>query len=152
MTKKFTEKQFNSLINIQQDYFSTSIFYDSGSYRNGELITTAGKAIGLNDKKIWDFIIENELENEAIALMNPISRPYVKDKLVEKEEKHVWMVDDYQTVSLDYGQWQLDDTPKSSEEYKFTRSEIMDSPFNINKLVKKSEEDDEINIEDDLPF
>lgn len=154
MTKKFTQKQFADLVRIQEKYFCDSTFYES--YISGEndlmKITTPEKAIRIENKKLGDFILDNKLEEEAIALMNTIARPYVKDKLVEKEERYVWMVDDGQTVSLDHGQWLLDNTPQYSDEYKFTQSDIMDSPFNISKLVKKSEEDDENIIEDGLPF
>lgn len=146
MVKKFTEKQYNTLIEVQLDYFSTSIFYASS-----EDISTVSEALQKDNKQLWDFIIGNELENEAIALMNPISRPYVKNDLVLKENKYYWGFQS-QTVSKDDGKWVLDEEPGTSDVRMFTKSEIIASPFDINQLTPSSELYDLTANEPDLPF
>lgn len=85
MTKKFTEKQYNMLVEIQEDQYSDDLFFESKSYENSIAYTVAQKY----DVLKW-FIDTNDLGNEAVALMNPLTREWAHDKFVEKEKRYVW--------------------------------------------------------------
>ena len=85
MSNKFTEKQYNMLVEIQEDQYSDDLFFESKSYENSIAYTVAQKY----DVLKW-FIGTNDLGNEAVALMNPITREWARDKFVEKEKKYVW--------------------------------------------------------------
>lgn len=85
MTKKFTEKQYNMLVEIQEDQYSDDLFFESKSYENSIAYTVAQKY----DVLKW-FIDTNDLGNEAVALMNPLTREWAHDKFIEEEERFLF--------------------------------------------------------------
>lgn len=89
MTKKFTEKQYNMLVEIQEDQYSDDLFFESKSYENSIAYTVAQKY----DVLKW-FIDTNDLGNEAVALMNPLTREWAHDKFVEEEKKFHFILKD----------------------------------------------------------
>ena len=70
MTKKFTEEQYQKIIDI---YRSSNDYVD---------------AIGL----VIDYIDELHLlrYEEALAIANPLTREWAHDKFVDKEKRYVW--------------------------------------------------------------
>lgn len=73
MTKKFTEEQYQEIINFED--FEVV-------YRLGIVDSFVGEII--------PFIDNNELQQEAMALANPLTREWAHDKFVEKEKKYYW--------------------------------------------------------------
>jgi len=73
------------LVEIQEDQYSDDLFFESKSYENSIAYTVAQKY----DVLKW-FIDTNDLGNEAVALMNPLTREWAHDKFVEKEKRYVW--------------------------------------------------------------
>ena len=70
---KFTEEQYQEIINF--DSFKTV-------YRLGLVDSFVGEII--------PFISNNDLQQEAMALANPLTREWAHDKFVEKEKKYYW--------------------------------------------------------------
>jgi len=80
---KFTEEQYQKIVDLQKSSYSWSIleqFTDFSFWRS--LISV--------DKKLTEFIHENDLQDELAAIANPITREWAHDKFVEKEKKYYW--------------------------------------------------------------
>lgn len=84
MSKKFTEEQFKKLVKIQEKYFSNNLLTYGIDGEN------PNQAISEYDNKLRLFIWVEDLLNEAIAIMNPVTREWAHDKFVEKEKKYYW--------------------------------------------------------------
>jgi len=84
MSKKFTEEQFKQLVKIQEKYFPHNVL------ENGLGVGSHRQAIHEYDIKMSDFIWVENLENEAVAIMNPRTREWAHEQFVEKENKYVW--------------------------------------------------------------
>lgn len=149
MTKKFTEKQYNMLVEIQEDQYSDDLFFESKSYENSIAYTVAQKY----DVLKW-FIDTNDLGNEAVALMNPLTREWAHDKFVEEEKKFLFtkikevegevlslnQCDKVAHIYLDFD----DPTP-------LTIKQVEDYGYNLDKFTKTPYEHD-TSEDDDLPF
>lgn len=81
---KFTEEHFNKLVWLQEKYFSNNVLDPATG--GGNLRGT----IRSNDQGLYNFIIYRDLENQAVALMNPATREWAHEQFVEKEKKSVW--------------------------------------------------------------
>ena len=84
MSKKFTEEQFNKLVEIKEKYFSNNLL------ANGIGGENPNQAIREYDIKLSDFIWIENLVNEAVAIMNPLTREWAHEQFVEKEKKYYW--------------------------------------------------------------
>lgn len=72
MSKKFTEEQYQKILNINLNTFQIDLV--------GELINYLSV-----DGTIWgDFL------NKALAIANPLTREWAHDKFVEKEKRYIW--------------------------------------------------------------
>ena len=122
MSKKFTEEQFKQLVKIQEKYFPHNVL------ENGLGVGSHRQAIHEYDIKMSDFIWVENLENEAVAIMNPRTREWAHEQFVEKEKKYVWR--DKYTGYVIYkmlNDWSLSATALG--EKHFTETELKDSPF-----------------------
>ena len=85
MTKKFTEEQYQKIVNLQEDEYRFSILEGGDDYSYGfwrRLIIVAAD--------IASFANENKLIDELAALANPLTREWARDRFVEKEKRYVW--------------------------------------------------------------
>ena len=85
MTKKFTEEQFKKLVQIQEGQYSDNLYFEPKSGNKA-----AEHVVERNNPELNDFINKNHLGNQAVALMNPLTRELAHDKYVEEEKKYVW--------------------------------------------------------------
>lgn len=79
MSNKFTEEQYQKIVNLQEDEYRFSILeggddYDYGFWRR--LIIVAAD--------VARFANENKLIDELAALANPLTREWAHNKFVEK--------------------------------------------------------------------
>lgn len=81
---KFTEEQFKQLVKIQEKYFSHNML------ENGLGGGSPCQAIHESDIKMSDFIWTENLENEAVAIMNPVTREWAHEQFVEEEKRYAW--------------------------------------------------------------
>ena len=85
MSKKFTEEQFNTLVRFQEDQYPDGLYFDAKDY-----LGSINCTIAHIDDDLQLFIYQNNLYNEAVAIMNPVTRELAHNKYVEKEKKYVW--------------------------------------------------------------
>ncbi|MGX7040979.1 hypothetical protein ACWN9M_04280 [Leuconostoc lactis] len=81
---KFTEEQFKQLVKIQEKYFPHNVL------ELGVGAVTLWGTIKSNDRGLYEFITYHDLENQAAALMNPVTREWAYEQFVEKEKKYMW--------------------------------------------------------------
>ncbi|CAK1247753.1 hypothetical protein R55210_AODCCCNP_01160 [Fructobacillus fructosus] len=79
--KKFTEKQYQEIVETQKDYFPNNLL---GLGTNGEYF------IESLSEEIVSFAVNHDLENKMLAIANPLTREWAHDKFVEKENKYYW--------------------------------------------------------------
>lgn len=81
---KFTEEQYQEIIK------ATESIVNSGDMR----LMGANAGISVHGKllnnKIARFLPFRSLENEIMAIVNPLTREWAHDKFVEKEKKYCW--------------------------------------------------------------
>ena len=81
---KFTEEQYQEIIK------ATESIVNSGDMR----LMGANAGISVHGKllnnKIARFLPFRSLENEIMAIVNPLTREWAHDKFVEKEKKYYW--------------------------------------------------------------
>lgn len=87
MSKKFTQQQFNQLVEIQQDKFPGNLITRGAGFK------TILESIREYDTLLSDYIIANGLSNQALALMNPVSRDLVKNDLVDTSKRYFFTVE-----------------------------------------------------------
>ncbi|MGX9816423.1 hypothetical protein [Leuconostoc mesenteroides] len=82
---KFTEEQYQEIIN------ATESIVNSGDMRlmgaNAGISSVHGKLLS---NKIARFLPFRSLENEIMAIVNPLTREWAHDEFVEKEKKYYW--------------------------------------------------------------
>lgn len=81
---KFTEEQFKKLVEVQEKFFIDNVLDIGVEY------THLKEAIQKSDYNLVHFIRVNYLENQAVALMNPLTREWAHEQYVEKEKRYVW--------------------------------------------------------------
>jgi len=84
MTKKFTEEQYQKIVEIADEYQSNSAF--------GIIGDTMQNSIG---EEFYKTELSNEIdfyenEKEMMAIANPLTREWAHDQFVEKEKKYYW--------------------------------------------------------------
>ena len=82
---KFTEEQFNKLVGLQEKEYPDNVYSSSKSDYNN-----IDEALKKYDLELYRFIEDLDLENQAVALMNIVTRELVHDRFVEKEKQYVW--------------------------------------------------------------
>lgn len=84
MTKKFTEEQYQKIVEIAYEYKINSCF--------GIIGDTTQKSIGSEfyETELFNEIDFYENAKEMMAIFNPLTREWAHDKFVEKEKKYVW--------------------------------------------------------------
>lgn len=82
---KFTEEQFKQLIEIQKDQYLEDLYFEPTS--SSEVLEHVVKKI---NPELHNFIDKNNLGNQAVALMNPLTREWAHERYVEKEKRYVW--------------------------------------------------------------
>lgn len=85
MTKKFTEEQYQKIVELQKDKFETTIL---STARTNNYDFWDNLELSMID--IRDFVFDNNLYEELAALANPLTREWAHDKFVEKEKKYYW--------------------------------------------------------------
>lgn len=84
MSNKFTEEQYKKLVFLQKEYFYNNVLYPDKDFKS--LVGT----IRIDEKSLYNFIVYYGLENQTVALMNPLTREWAHDQYVEKEKLYVW--------------------------------------------------------------
>lgn len=82
---KFTEEQFNKLVEIQEDQYRGDLFGNSKTF-----VGSISRTVAKTEANLRIFIEQNYLGNEAVALMNPLTREWAHEQFVEKEKRYVW--------------------------------------------------------------
>lgn len=118
MSKKFTEEQYQEIINF--DSFKTV-------YRLGLVDSFVGEII--------PFISNNDLQQEAMALANPLTREWAHDKFVEEEKTYFWTNKNKKRVGL----YQYDGvvSPKIGMLTELTETEIRAWGYNPEMFDKE---------------
>lgn len=80
MSKKFTEEQYQKIVEVQEKEFPASILA-------GSIKKNFWSAL---DSELTDFINYFHLYDETAAIANPLTREWAHDKFVEKEKKYYW--------------------------------------------------------------
>lgn len=124
MLNKFTEEQFNTLVRFQEDQYPDGLYFDAKDY-----LGSINCTIALIDDDLQLFIYQNNLYNEAVAIMNPVTRYLAYEKYVEKKKQYVWRLknDNNMVISALIDGWFVDGVP-AGKQY-FTEEEINNSPF-----------------------
>ena len=120
---KFTEEQFNKLVELQEKEYPNNVYSSSKSDYNN-----IDEALKKYDLELYRFIEDLDLENQAVALMNIVTREWAHEQFVEKEKKYVWR--DKYTGYVIYkmlNDWSLSATALG--EKHFTETELENSPF-----------------------
>lgn len=120
---KFTEEQYEKLVKIKEERFPSNLLAFS-SYA-----TSISEEISELDFELYQFISEEEMWNQALALMNPATREWAHERFVEKEKRYVWRLksDNDMTISKASANWYLDKMPTVNK--YFAETEIENSPF-----------------------
>lgn len=82
---KFTEEQYQKIVEIQEGQYSDDLYFEP---RSGN--KAVEHVVEKNNPELNDFIDKNYLGNQAIALMNPLTREWAHEQYVEKEKKYLW--------------------------------------------------------------
>lgn len=120
---KFTEEQFKQLVKIQEKYFTDNVL------ENGLGGESPYGAVRKLDIELSDFIYQNNLENETVAIMNPATRKLAYEQFVEPEKNYVWRLktDNNSVISKLFDGWFVDGAPAGK--MRFSEKEIAKSPF-----------------------
>lgn len=78
MTKKFTEEQYQKIVEIGDEY------HDGRLKKTEVLLDYMYDDFGFNGGE------DTEPLDQALALANPITREWAHDKFVEKEKRYIW--------------------------------------------------------------
>lgn len=82
---KFTEEQFNKLVELQEKEYPNNVYSSSKSGCNN-----IGEALKKYDLELYRFVVFNDLENQVVALMNPRTLEWAHEQYVEEEKRYVW--------------------------------------------------------------
>ena len=83
---KFTEEQYQKIVEIQEESFPKTIISEGISINDGGFWKVVSEKIPL----LSEYVCDNDLHFELAALANPLTREWAHDKFVEKEKKYVW--------------------------------------------------------------
>lgn len=127
---KFTEEQFNRLVEIQEDQYQVDLFLAPR-----DDYSSIGDTVAQTDNDLEFFISQYDLGNEAVALMNPLTRELAHDQYVEKEKKYYWTSKKGNNVGI----YEMDGIIFLKERYwaPLTESEIKAWGYNTEMFDKK---------------
>jgi len=80
---KFTEEQYQKIIEIKDNYFPYSALKNRDNKSFIDFLSEYNTGI------YW-LVFNRDLENELEAIVNPLTREWAHDNFVEKEKKYVW--------------------------------------------------------------
>jgi len=120
MTKKFTEEQYQEIINFED--FETV-------YRLGLVDSFVGEII--------PFISNNDLQQEAMAISNPLTREWAHDKFVEKDKKYMWKLKSKHEIYLCYLLGSRSIIPSNINFAFLTESEVKEWGYNPEMFDKE---------------
>lgn len=133
MTKRFTEKQYQKIVGIADEYQRHSGF--------GIIGDTTQKSIGaeLCETELTGEIVFHQNAKEIMAIANPLTRDWAHEKFVMEENKYVFRLksDNDAVVSKSCGNWYLDKIPAGI--MYFSDEEIENSPFKLEWFDKAEE-------------
>lgn len=127
--KKFTQEEYEELVEISENSFGNSIGYSS-KFDKSVMEEIRETHFNLSEK-----INNDDMVDKAVALMNPYTRELVYDDLVEEEDKFVWQYAGKNVINKEDGEWYLDDSYEEAHAI-FTENQIKNSPFDISKFEK----------------
>jgi len=143
MTKKFTEEQYQKIVEIADKYRDDRLkktdvlldyMYDDFGFTGGE---------------------DTEILDQALALANPLTRDLVKKDLVKEEEKFLFTkikkvegnILSLNQLDRDAHIYLDDDDPTP-----LTIKQVEEYGYNLDKFTKTPYEHSTLEEEDDLPF
>jgi len=83
MTNKFTEEQYQKIIEIKDNYFPYSALKNRDNKSFIDFLSEYNTGIYL-------LVFNRDLENELEAIVTPLTREWAHDNFVEKEKKYYW--------------------------------------------------------------
>mgnify|MGYP004704605919 CR=1 FL=1 len=86
MSKKFTEEQYQKVVEIADEYIENSSWGFVGGRHDKQFSEMIYEEDSLNIP--LDFRVQSK---EIMAIANPLTREWAHDKFVEKEKKYYWM-------------------------------------------------------------
>ena len=115
MSKKFTEEQYQKIVEIADGYKMNSCF--------GIIGDTTQRSIG---EEFYETELFNEIDfyenaKEMMAIFNPLTREWAHDKFVEKDKKYYWKRNGLYLTKDDFDGSIMFDSYKNL----FTESEII---------------------------
>ena len=141
MSNKFTEEQYQNIVDISDKYKEKNAF--------GIIGGGAAKTIGseLDETTLSLEIDFYEKAEEIMAIANPRTREWAHNKYVEKEKKFVWnsknplndgdFVRLYKDCDGDIVYVIVDDNVSISSDELLTFKEVINSIFDVNMFNKK---------------
>lgn len=152
MTKKFTEEQYQKIVETVNKYPDFGgVYYVENGWVESKPTNTFNQLI-----EALSYTVSGESEvNRMLALANPLTRDLVKKDLVEREYKFLFtkikevegailslnQVPDVSRIFLDYD----DPTP-------LTIKQVEEYGYNLDAFTKTPYEHSTLEEEDDLPF
>ncbi|WP_273710480.1 hypothetical protein [Leuconostoc mesenteroides] len=117
---KFTEEQYQKIVEIADEYQSNSAF--------GIIGDTTQKSIGTEfyETELSSEIVFYKNSNEIMAIVNPLTREWAHDKFVEKEKKYYWKLNGLYLIKDRFDGSIIFDSYKNL----FTESEIKEWGYN----------------------
>ena len=92
---KFTEEQYQKIVEIQEESFPTTIISEGMHINDGGFWKVVSEKMPL----LSEYVSNNDLHFELVAIANPITREWAHDKFVEKEKEFYWKLKD----NLEFG-------------------------------------------------
>lgn len=144
MTKKFTEEQYQKIVEIADEYQSNSAF--------GIIGDTMQNSIG---EEFYKTELSNEIDfyenaKEMMAIFNPLTREWAHEQYVEKEKKYVWtgrkednlgsvkrLYKNYKGMIVDRYTRKEDTYTYTDEDEQLTETEIREWGYNPDMFDKK---------------
>lgn len=160
MSYKFTRKEFNDIVEAQEEYYSNSIFFrgchqSTDKYTNG--FNEALEAINPGLSNFLDNIVDDNIYNKVLALANPYTRDLVKGDLVEAEEKFLFtkiQEIDGETLNLNMADNKSGDNHiylDSDDPTPLTIQQVEDYGYNLDAFTKTTYEHS-VSEKNDVPF
>lgn len=130
MTKKFTEEQYQQIIEIADEYFPYTILYPN--YDKGFM-----DILYEQDKNIYELVSYEDLEEKVIAIVNKLTREWAHEQFVEKEKKYVWYLKDNNFYRLTNHGGATQVNISHSTEDELTESEVKKWGYNPEMFDKE---------------
>ncbi|CCJ66352.1 hypothetical protein ABGW26_08300 [Leuconostoc falkenbergense] len=95
---KFTEEQYQKIVEIQEEHFQTTIISEGRLINDGGFWNVVSEKMPL----LSEYVSSNDLHFELAAIANPLTREWAHDRFVEEEKKYYWKLKDNEEFSLAY--------------------------------------------------